>query len=320
MTVYIYGLKCPHSGQVRYIGKSTKPSVRLYGHLGAAVRGEYNHHTARWLRKLIAAGARPELVILHTVAEGERWQDAERAAIAAALESGNKLTNATAGGEGLDYINQEDDARYRRNLSRSLKALWNTPERKKEASQRSLRAWADPAVTARRLASMVAAQNKPDVKARIAVAMAEVNARPSVKATRSRKSKRNWQDENYRAVIIAARNDPTFAEQQGARLKSRWRDDGHRTKMQEARWPEDKRREQAERLKNPECAEKIKRALSDPETIRRRNAAIKASWARRKATAMLNRSSFNETDGTSSMRARAIKVDRGAIARGDCAG
>lgn len=53
--------------------------------------------------------------------------------------------------------------------------------------------------------------------------------------------------------------------------------------MQDARWTDAKRIAQAAAIQEPARAEKIKRALSDPALIKRRNAAIKASWARRKA-------------------------------------
>jgi hypothetical protein len=42
MKIYIYGLRCPITGDIRYIGKSVNPAKRRLHHLGAAARGEYS--------------------------------------------------------------------------------------------------------------------------------------------------------------------------------------------------------------------------------------------------------------------------------------
>lgn len=247
----------------------------MNGHICAARRGDYSHHTARWLRKLDAAGFRPTVVILHEVGLGERWQDIERALIASAQERGWRLTNSTAGGEGLDYIDPEDDRRYREKLSRSHKALWNTPERRAEATARSRAFASDPELVAKRNAAIRRAYENPDARERVAVASRENAKRPEVRAAKSAKMKSAWREPGYRETVTAARNDAAFKSEQGDRLKQRWVDPAAREKMSSARWTPEKRREQAERIaarnRNP-----------DPEMVKRRNAAIKAAWARRK--------------------------------------
>ena len=60
--IYIYGLKCPVEGVIRYVGKSVQPEKRIRAHLMGAQRGDYNHRTARWLRKIAKAGHEPELM------------------------------------------------------------------------------------------------------------------------------------------------------------------------------------------------------------------------------------------------------------------
>jgi hypothetical protein len=292
MPTYIYALLCPLTESIRYIGKSQNPKKRLHGHIGEAVRSRYNHHTARWLRKISALDLVPEIVFLEEVAADARWQEAERRWIAYGRAEGWPLTNSTAGGEGLDYIDPEAEAAYRKNLSRATKELWNRPERREEARQRALNAWADPDVTRRRIATRIATyEQHPELKLKWAAAMAEVNARPEVQAAKSAAMKRYWQTEEYRSVITAARNDPNFLAEQAHRLATRWQDPVHREKMQTARWTDDKRIEQATRLAEPKRAAKIKAKLSDPKLIARRNAAIKASWDRRKAAKKLQEES-----------------------------
>jgi predicted GIY-YIG superfamily endonuclease len=140
-TIYIYGLKCPTDNVIRYVGKSIDPEKRLKGHVSGAKNYAYDHHTARWIRKLISSGSRPELVLLHKVGENERWQDVERAFIASAVERGWKLTNSTRGGEGLDYINGADRAWWLLRCSIAQSAIWDEPGRREEQGKRSQKNW-----------------------------------------------------------------------------------------------------------------------------------------------------------------------------------
>lgn len=280
MTVYIYGLVCPTAGVVRYIGKSINPESRLRAHIMAAVRGDYNHHTARWLRKLHALGLEPSLKILSEVGEGDSWQDLERRHIAEALESGARLTNSTAGGEGLDYLNPADHARYIANLSSALKKVWGTPERRLEAKQRSLKAWADPEVTTRRLISMAKAAKRPDVKMRNSEVLGRLAKDPEVSAKKSRASKEFWNSDAGLSVRSTLINDTSFCADQAARLKARWQDEEHRAKMQNARWTPEKRAEQAARI---EARREKMLAARTPEARAKQAETLRQTWARRKA-------------------------------------
>lgn len=239
-----------------------------------ARRGTYDHHTARWLRALIGEGLKPEIVILHEVTEGERWQDIERSFIASAVDRGWKLTNSTAGGEGLDYLNPEDDARYRANLSRSLKEVFNRPEMVERQRAISRATAANPELLAKRNAAIREAYKNPSSRARVAAASRATGAKPEVKAARSDKGKAAWQQPDYRATLTAARNDPDFVAAQAERLRDRWADPEHREKLNAARWTEEKRREQAERIQRVN-------ERDDPEFIARRNETLKAARAAR---------------------------------------
>lgn len=248
MTVYIYGLECPVERVIRYVGKSTNPRCRLRAHVSSALRGAYDHHTARWIRRLLRDGLRPALVILREVQAGERWQDVEREIIASADSYGWRLTNSTVGGEGLDYINPEDEARYRANLKRAMDAFNASPAGK--ARQRKMvEAALEPEALARRNAAKRIAADKPEFRARMALVSREINARPKVRAAKSAASKSHWERTEYRAIITAARNDPNFVQAQSERLKARWADPERREKMNSARWTPEKRQEQADRIR-----------------------------------------------------------------------
>jgi len=358
VTDYIYCLRCPETGDVRYIGKTKNPKTRLASHVSKAKSMHLKHHCSDWIRSLLSKGFRPEFEIIFEVPIGEDWEFHEKRLVTEYREAGQSLVNLTGGGRGffdpspsilalrgearrkylkdnpeakdalgaavaaswadpirraerIDAIKTawKDPEKRRRFLdgmrdegaikrrsaaskrryenpaavakqSERMKEIWNTPERRQEASERSQAAWADPEVTERRVAAIKATYAKPEVRQRASEINREIGARPEVKRAKSEKSAAAWQDEKYRSSILATLQSDEFKSDQAERLKSRWKDPDHRQKMQAARWTPEKRREQAERLAQRQ--KKIQETMTD-EVIERRNASIKASWARRKA-------------------------------------
>ena len=92
--VFIYGLKCPLSGDIRYIGKSVDPLQRFKKHINYEIKSDT--HKARWLNKLIALGLLPELIIIEEV-DKYQWEEREKFWIVYYKDS---LTNETIGGDG----------------------------------------------------------------------------------------------------------------------------------------------------------------------------------------------------------------------------
>ena len=62
--VYIYGLKCPKTNIIRYVGKSKNPEKRIIRHIWNATKKTENIHLARWINKLMVSGLKPILEIL----------------------------------------------------------------------------------------------------------------------------------------------------------------------------------------------------------------------------------------------------------------
>lgn len=94
-TTVIYGLKCPLTEQIHYVGKADVPEMRLRQHLASPT----NRASREWISALAARGLVPELVILERVPVGE-WQRAEREWITRLRLDGHDLTNVHGGGEG----------------------------------------------------------------------------------------------------------------------------------------------------------------------------------------------------------------------------
>lgn len=91
---YIYALSFPNYFSPFYVGKTVSPKSRLKQHL----RDKADTHKARLVRKMLAEGLSPIMLILE---EGiGDWQEAEKAWIAYFPS----LTNLTPGGEGVQEM------------------------------------------------------------------------------------------------------------------------------------------------------------------------------------------------------------------------
>lgn len=94
-TAFIYGLRCPLTGQIRYIGKAANPKKRLSVHLASKERC----HRTNWIQSLTKQHVIPVLEIIAEVPETD-WQFWERSYIRLYRGLGFDLVNSTDGGEG----------------------------------------------------------------------------------------------------------------------------------------------------------------------------------------------------------------------------
>lgn len=108
---FIYGLKDPRTGDIRYIGKSIRPLERLENHINEPAT---KCHRSNWLKELKRLGLRPDMVLLEMVVGEWPWQEAERFWIARGRALGWPLTNNTDGGDGVCGLPPESRERIRR--------------------------------------------------------------------------------------------------------------------------------------------------------------------------------------------------------------
>lgn len=108
-SVYIYALIDPCDGEIRYVGKSIRPRQRLQNHCNEPA-GTWR---TNWLQSLKRRGRRPQLRILQVLDRDDDWQQAERRWIADLKAEGVRLTNCTAGGDGVVGLPSEIRARMR---------------------------------------------------------------------------------------------------------------------------------------------------------------------------------------------------------------
>lgn len=101
-TVYIYGLVDPRDNHIRYVGKTKhKLEKRLREHLFKN-NLETNNYKNFWIKEILKNNLSPDIILIEECNEDD-WQEREIYWISYYRELlGNKLTNSTDGGEGLN--------------------------------------------------------------------------------------------------------------------------------------------------------------------------------------------------------------------------
>jgi len=104
MNTFIYALREPDTGEIRYIGKANDLQERLRMHVEHAYIEK--NHRACWVRSLLEKGKKPIIEIVDEVSF-EDWAALEAAYIQFYLEEGCRLVNGTFGGEGFGILSEE---------------------------------------------------------------------------------------------------------------------------------------------------------------------------------------------------------------------
>lgn len=116
--MYIYALKCPKSGDVRYIGKTNNPKRRLQSHIDYARKtGRKRRRVSDWILGLLRAGLRPKMEIIENTTDSV-WPEREKFWIKFYRENGFDLCNLTDGGESNNGYIYTDELREVRRLAR----------------------------------------------------------------------------------------------------------------------------------------------------------------------------------------------------------
>lgn len=97
---FIYILKDPITSEIKYVGKSNNPSVRLIEHIR---KSKYKKtYKNNWINGLLDVGLTPLIEIVEKVLVSE-WSNCEKKWISYYKENGCKLTNLTDGGDGGNF-------------------------------------------------------------------------------------------------------------------------------------------------------------------------------------------------------------------------
>lgn len=258
MPIVIYGLRCPRSGNIRYIGKTTDLRRRYLAHL--ACRNP-RHPLYCWVASLKKAKLSPIIEVLQEIPDGADWASAERLAIEFARNDGWPLFNRTSGGDGAALTPQAkaekkarmQSAETRARMSAAAKARWadpvkraaamraNTSKEKREQlselarkratseyraaqSERSRAAWANPEKRKRIISGIT-----DDVRARVAAAAREMWRSDPERASRMRRmryrpdTKALWQTAEYRDAQRATRATAAYKARASAAQRKAWK-------------------------------------------------------------------------------------------------
>lgn len=91
----IYCLRCPETGEIRYVGKCDNLKTRFLYH----IRDKRASHRASWIKSLQARGTNPHISILE-ICKYSEWQSRETFWIRKLKSEGFRLTNMNEGGLG----------------------------------------------------------------------------------------------------------------------------------------------------------------------------------------------------------------------------
>ena len=91
--MFIYVLKDPDDGVVRYVGKTNNPKKRMSAHLSAPIN--INLPSVRWVRSLKRLNKKP---IMEIIEETDDWENCEKKWIAFYRNSTGCLLNIDEGG------------------------------------------------------------------------------------------------------------------------------------------------------------------------------------------------------------------------------
>jgi hypothetical protein len=99
---FIYGLRDPRTGEIRYVGQSSRGMERPIHHNKPSNLKKLPHlHVNRWISKLHSLGLKYEIVLLERFDGPEHLDIAEIRWIALGRDAlGERLANATYGGGG----------------------------------------------------------------------------------------------------------------------------------------------------------------------------------------------------------------------------
>lgn len=128
-TAYIYILRCPNSGDIRYVGKTVNPKSRYAGHLSYVGKT----YVSRWIMKLRSNSQKPIMEIIEEC-DKSNWESREQHWIAYYRNLACDLTNLNGGGGGQFNASQET----RQRIAQSLLGVPKKIEAREKQSQSTL--------------------------------------------------------------------------------------------------------------------------------------------------------------------------------------
>lgn len=284
----IYGLCEPETLEVRYVGFTSQGQKKRMKEHNKDVRDGERSYKANWMRSLWAKGLKPAMTVLEE-GFGPGWQECEAKWIAHYRSLNDRLTNFSDGGDGCPGVQHTEETKAK--MSVAAKASWiGRDDRRAITSESSKRQWEDPDRRIKHselmsglysdqewktfwLEKMREAKNTEEARANISNAVTEsYNTKPELRKTRSEWAKKQWEDPEYVAKVMAGLSSQKHRESTSAVQKRLWSNPEYRERVLAAThkpWSEERKKS---------TSEKAKQRWMDPEFKAKMAARLKARW------------------------------------------
>ncbi len=164
-TVFIYALRDPRDGLIRYIGQTRVGIERVRQHMTPSCRFGYSNLRKReWLTELINLGTKAEIVVLAECLVQD-LNDAEVFCIAYFRWIGIDIFNMTNGGPGMSGLKMSDEAKAK--IGKIRRGMRHSAESKEKMSKSRMGHLVSAETRAKQAKSMKGQKRTPEQRARI---------------------------------------------------------------------------------------------------------------------------------------------------------
>jgi hypothetical protein len=222
--IFIYGLVCPKTNEIRYVGK-TKQTLkkRLQQHLWVGNK-KHNPHKYNWINQLKNDNLKP-IIIKIELCNKNNWVEREKYWIS----QYNNLTNLTQGGEEGLFFSDE----IRKKISEGVKNNL-TIDKLKLMSERAIKYWSNLDNRKKQSEKIKGIIRSDKHKQIISDNKKNLWKDETYKNKMCKQSLDLWKDETYRSTVLNYLKSDKHKENVSKRFKNKKLSDEHKSKMSES--------------------------------------------------------------------------------------
>lgn len=311
-SAFIYVLIDPRNLEVRYVGKTNKPTMRLWQHLHSKT---FDAKKA-WVDELLSQNLKPIMLVV-SVLSSEEWKSAEIALIKKYRDAGVPLLNRHKGGGGGDKPTPEQlvqrsermktlwsDSDFRKKVSEAIREQHQSEDFVNQSRETTYRLWQSDEYRDKVIQAILASWESDERREDVSKRFKQYWQNPENKqhaidclklawqdderrAAQSERNRKFWADESQREKrlrsIRLSHAAPEYREAQSKKIKARWDNPESRAKLVQG----------IKNSRTPKTsaitAECNKAAWNDPSKRAKRCEAMKKSWTSERRAAQAER-------------------------------
>lgn len=221
--IYIYGLVCPETNNIRYVGKTEQSlKKRLNQHLYS--KKINNPYKWNWINKLKEKGLKPIIILIETC-NINNWVEREKYWI----NQYENLTNLTQGGERGLFFSNEILKKISEGVKNSI-----TDDKLKKQSERTKLYWSNPENRKKHSDKIKGSKRSDEHKQILSDNKKELWQNDEYKNTMSEQSKNLWQNDEYKNKTLKYIQSAENKQKVSERFKGKKLSDEHKQKMSES--------------------------------------------------------------------------------------